>query len=111
MKHDYNQTRPMPIDPADVWEWKKEQVKAAVAEFPGEFTLKDPRVRGLRFRVSEMDSYWSDGYGSPMVYTEIWREAGDCGNKEAGWLSYAKATPAELRREMIKIEKPAGGQS
>lgn len=111
MRKKFNETRPMPTDGNGLWEWRAEQVKAAVAEFPGEFTLRDPRVRGLRFRVSEFDSYWSDGEESPMVYTEIWREAGDCGNKEAGWLSYAKGTPTELRREIIKLEKPIGGQS
>jgi hypothetical protein len=72
-------------------------VAAAVAAFPGEFTLRG--FPGERFRVSPSASYYSAGggdYNMPStvyLYTERLTEDGT-------WRAFAKGTPAELRREI-----------
>ena len=82
-------------------------IDAAVATFPEEFGMR--AFPGKRFRISRGSSYWSDGYymGEPKfppgphlyVYVE---EDGD-------WLSFAKGTPTELRREIVPLPSGKGG--
>jgi len=70
-------------------------VDAACACFPAVFGLRDPAMRGERFRVSRAASYWSTmNGGGPMIYTQRMTGPGT-------WTDYAKGTPAELDREML----------
>lgn len=76
-------------------------VDAACARFPAVFGLRDPAMRGERFRVSRAASYWSTlNGGGPMIYTQ--RQTGP-----GAWTDYAKGTPAELEREMIAVQADA----
>jgi hypothetical protein len=74
--------------------WPPEQqaiLDETIKTFPEEFGLR--AFPGDRFRISEHSSYFS---GKTLyLYTEI-----AIGDK---WLSFAKGTPAQLRREIINL--------
>jgi hypothetical protein len=74
------------------YEDEKKAVADSVARFPITFGLR--AFPGDVFRVSPSSSYYSETYGV-MLYTEVLRV-----NK---WMSFAKGTPDELLREVVKL--------
>lgn len=73
----------------------QQKLAEAIASFPATFGLR--AFPGDTFRVSTPSSYVNDS-GEPTLYTEVKR-----GER---WLSFAKGTPAELRREIIALPHP-----
>jgi hypothetical protein len=71
----------------------------AIASFPATFGLR--AFPGDTFRISRTSSYVNDT-GALMLYTEIKKT--DFGNAN-DWLSFAKGTPEELRREIVAVPK------
>lgn len=71
-------------------------IDKVVATFPKTFGL---RAHDGVFRISSWDSYFTGpgpGEGQLMLYTEKLRENGE-------WVSFAKGTESELRRNIVKI--------
>lgn len=64
-------------------------VHAAAAEFPATFGLK--AFPGRVFRISTAASYCTIG-GDVQLYTQAL--------SDDGWLDFAKASPAELRKQI-----------
>ena len=67
-------------------------LRAELASFPDKFGLRG--FPGDVFRCSETDSY-VDGL-SIVIYTERIREDG-------AWRAFAKGSPAEVRRELVRL--------
>lgn len=78
---------------------EREAIKKAIAQFPEEFGLR--AFPGDKFRLSENDSYYSQGYNNEwgsepaqvMLYTQRLTEDGT-------WCAFAKSTIAELKKEI-----------
>ncbi|HKV44607.1 MAG TPA: hypothetical protein VJT32_08040 [bacterium] len=66
-----------------------------IAQFPAEFGLR--AFPGERFRISRMSSYASDWPVPGTIYLYTQRRVGD------RWLDFAKATPAELRTQVVAL--------
>lgn len=75
---------------------RKDMLAKAIEEFPAQFGLR--RFPGDIFRVSRLDSFVADDGQTVMIYTQVKR--GD------EWLSFAKGTVAELKRELVPIINP-----
>jgi hypothetical protein len=80
-------------------EQAREMVDQAIAEFPETFGLR--AFPGDVFKLSSQASYVNDG-GQVQLYTMIKKEdakspTGYC------WLSFAKGTANELRREIVRL--------
>lgn len=71
----------------------KKLIADAAATFPETFGLR--AYPGDKFRVSQPSSYVNDSR-VVMLYTEILMPDGK-------WSSFAKGTPQELRREVVKL--------
>jgi hypothetical protein len=71
-------------------------IARAIAEFPNEFGLR--AFPGKRFRINHGNSYYSNGV---MLYTDV---LGDDGK----WLAFAKGSPEELHREVVKLLRRCG---
>jgi hypothetical protein len=75
-------------------------IRAAIATFPETFGLR--AYPGDVFRLSERSSYVAnDAATVPTLYTQCWR------SRAAGWhcdewCDFAKGTPDELRRQLVK---------
>lgn len=67
-------------------------IARAIAEFPAEFELK--AFPGKRFRISHMDSFYSELERDVMLYTHV--KDGD------RWLAFAKGTPRELHEQIVR---------
>jgi hypothetical protein len=86
------------------WETEEQSaaIDAAMAKFPAEFGLK--AFPGKRFSIHREASLWDSGlyHGKPdhepgpLFYVFIYAE--DTGR----WEAFAKATPAELRRNIVR---------
>ena len=72
---------------------QKAEVGEAIKLFPATFGLR--AFPGRVFRIEPEASYWSELEGQPLLYAFV-----ECDGK---WLSFAKGTVAELRREMVKL--------
>jgi len=75
------------------WQEEQDAVKNAIKEFPEEFGLR--AFPGDTFKIDPGASYYSSAYGI-MLYTARKLEDGR-------WASFAKGSPSELRRNMVKI--------
>jgi hypothetical protein len=74
------------------WKEKEKAVDDAMELFPETFGLR--AFPGDTFKISRASSFWSDLEECPMLYTYI--------RKGDQWLCFAKGSPAELRREIVK---------
>ena len=74
------------------WNEQQKMVDAAMAQFPDTFGLR--AYPGQTFRISKSSSYVNDN-GVLVLYTEVQRGA--------YWLSSAKGSVDELRREIICV--------
>lgn len=77
------------------------EIDQAIASFPPEFGLRS--FPGARFRINPRACYYSDGYEnewgrqkpSVILYTQRLTSA--------GWVDFAKGTPAELHDELVAL--------
>jgi len=76
-------------------------VREAVASFPPEFGLR--AYPGEVFRVSPTASYWSDFEGGVLVYTQVRGRPLFAQDAPPEWMDFAKGTPAELRRQLVRL--------
>lgn len=65
--------------------------QSVIATFPETFGLRG--FRGRTFRISEQSSYVDDR-GEIILYTQV--------KTPEGWLDFAKGSPAEIRREVVR---------
>ena len=69
------------------------RIKEVIATFPATFGLRS--FSGLAFRISETSSFFS---GEQLfLYTEV--------QQSGGWVSFAKGTERELRRQLVDAPK------
>lgn len=78
------------------WAEDRRKVREAIAEFPKEFSVR--RFPDKRFTLVEEQSYMDDE-GRPQLYVFIYDP--EFGREGEDWHGFAKATPEELRREII----------
>jgi hypothetical protein len=76
-----------------------EMIAEAIAQFPPTFGLRntdhlEPNPSGHLFRISQSSSYVNDS-GEVQLYTEIYLHR--------KWLSYAKGTINELKKEIVTL--------
>lgn len=67
-------------------------IDAAIAKFPGEFSLRG--FRSKRFRVNRANSFVSEG--QVLLYTDVFDE------ETQRWLAFAKGTVDELATEVVR---------
>jgi hypothetical protein len=75
----------------NTYEEEKQMVSDAIAQFPPQFGLRG--FPGEVFRLSTTASYVSEG--RVQLYTQI--------KKALQWFDFAKATPNELRAEIVEV--------
>lgn len=97
---------------------EQKAIDDAIAQFPAEFGLRDHRVKGKKFTIVRGSCYYDSGIRNgvpdlppgPILYVYIyWDNATLKSNgheevEEGGrWMSYAKGTVEELRKEIVPL--------
>ena len=82
-------------------------IKEVIATFPATFGLR--AFPGDRFRIGERQSYFGGaGNNTMMLYTQRLKttqvkNGPSKGQYQDEWVDFAKGTPEELRRQVVKL--------